>query len=97
MAILKFKKLIADLENNTTTVLSSVTKVASTASNAGTAAVATTAANAGTSAVATTAVKSGSAAYSGTAFGAQRAHWASSGTASLKGTSIWWGTSGIGA
>jgi len=54
MAILKIKKLIEDLENNTTTVLSSVTKIASTA------------ANAGTSAVATTAVKSGSAAYAGT-------------------------------
>ena len=69
MAILKFKKLIADLENNTTTVLSSVTKVASTASNAGTAAVATTAANTGTAAKATSAGRAGTAYYSTTAGG----------------------------
>lgn len=71
MAILKIKKLIEDIENNTSLVLGTVTKVASTAANAGTAAVATTAS------------------YTGTA---RVAHFMSSGTASLYGTSAFAGT-----
>ena len=55
MAIIKFQRLIEDLENNTAQVISSMTKKASTS------------AAAGTSAVATTAVVAGSAAYGGTA------------------------------
>jgi hypothetical protein len=54
MAILKIKKLIQDLENNTTQVLANPV------------AKATSAGRAGTSAVATTAVAAGSAAYAGT-------------------------------
>ena len=55
MALLKMKKLIEDLENNSSLILSSVEKVATTAGNAGTAYLATTAAFAGTSYKATTA------------------------------------------
>lgn len=50
MAIVKVKKLIEDLKNNTSTVLSELTKVASTAANAGTSSYAATAATAGGSA-----------------------------------------------
>lgn len=56
MAILKFKKLIEDLENNTSQVISSVTKLASTASNAGKA---SSAANAGSASYASTAATAG--------------------------------------
>ena len=86
MAILKIKQLIADLENNTTTVLSSMTKLASTATQAGssnyagTVYLATTAGNAG---VASSAVQAGSANYAGTA---RVAHFGSSGTGGLAGT-----------
>ena len=55
MAILKFKKLLEDLENNTSQVLSSVTKVVSKATSAGytgTAYMATSAGNAGTARIA---------------------------------------------
>jgi hypothetical protein len=51
MAILKIKRLIEDLETNSSRVLTSMTKLASTASNAG---VASTAKYAGTSAIAGT-------------------------------------------
>ena len=59
MAILKIKKIIEDLENNTSQVLSSVTKLASTASNSGTAAYATSAGRAGTAMYASSAGTSG--------------------------------------
>jgi hypothetical protein len=71
MAILKFKKLIEDLENNTTQVLSSVTKPASLAT------LATSAGQAGTAYKATSAGQSGT---------SRIAHFASSGTAALSGT-----------
>jgi hypothetical protein len=83
MAILKIKRLIEDLENNTTQVLASVTKPASTASYAGTSYLATSAANAGTSSISGTATKATSAGYAGTS---RVAHFASSGTAALTGT-----------
>jgi hypothetical protein len=67
MAILKFKKLVEDLENNTSQVLSSVSKVATTASYAGTGYFATSAGNSGTSYKATSAGNSGSASYASTA------------------------------
>jgi len=62
MAILKIKKIIEDLENNTSQVLSSVTKLASTASNSGyasSAAYATSAGRAGTAMYASSAATSG--------------------------------------
>jgi len=64
MAILKFKQLKADLENNTSVVLDSMTKTAATA---------------------TLATKATSAGYAGTS---RVAHFASSGTAALAGTSL---------
>lgn len=69
MAILKFKKLIEDLENNTSQVVSSVTKVAATATRA------TSAGYAGTSRV---------------------AHFSSSGTGALSGTSLLYTEAGTG-
>lgn len=65
MAILKIKKLIEDIENNTSLVLGTVTKVATTAGNAGTSAYSDTAGRAGTSLVAHYA-SSGTAAFAGT-------------------------------
>jgi hypothetical protein len=64
MAILKIKKIIEDLENNTSQVLSSVTKLASTASNSG---YATSAGNTGTSMFATSAGEAGTAQFAITA------------------------------
>lgn len=55
MAILKFKKLLEDLESNSSLVMSSLIKVAATASNAG---YATTSAYSGTSYIAGTVVAS---------------------------------------
>jgi hypothetical protein len=80
MAILKFKKLLEDLENNTTTVLGSVTKVTSSAT------LATSAGYAGTSYL------TSSANYAGTS---RVAHYASSGTAAIAGTSVVWSTGGL--
>ncbi len=83
MAILKIKKLIEDIEHNTTLVLSSSVETlvgemsvayATTAGNAGTAYKATSAGNAGTSRV---------------------AHFGSSGTANIAGTSAVWSTGGL--
>lgn len=54
MALNVFKKLKEDLENNTSLVVGTVNKVATTAGNTGTASFATTAGNAGTAAVAAT-------------------------------------------
>lgn len=65
MAILRIKKLIEDLENNTSTVLASMTKLASTATQAGTSSLAASANQAGTTRVAHYA-SSGTAALSGT-------------------------------
>jgi hypothetical protein len=73
MAILKIKRLIEDLENNTTQVLANPVAKATSAGYAGTGAKATSAGYAGTARV---------------------AHFASSGTAALAGTSGWWATSG---
>ena len=67
MAIIKVKKLIEDMERNTSLVLGTVNKAMS-----------------GTAAVATSAVKATSAAYAGTA---RVAHFGSSGTGALSGTS----------
>ena len=61
MSILKIKKLIEDLQNNTSQVLASVTKVAGTASYAGTATKATSAGQAGTAVKATSAGQAGTA------------------------------------
>ena len=77
MAILKFKKLIEDLENNTTQVLASVTKPASTASYAGTSLKATSAGDSGTAYKATSAGNAGTSLI---------AHYGSSGTGKLAGT-----------
>ena len=60
MAILKIKKIIEDLENNTSQVLSSVTKLVSTASNSG---YATSAGRSGTAMFATSAGRAGTAAF----------------------------------
>lgn len=65
MAILRIKKLIEDLENNTSLVLGDLDKIATTAGNAGTAAKATTAGRSGTSLVAHYA-SSGTGALAGT-------------------------------
>ena len=70
MAILKFKQFKADLENNTSVVLDSMTKTAATATLA---------------TLATLATKATSAGYAGTS---RVAHFASSGTAALAGTSL---------
>lgn len=91
MAILKFKKLIEDLENSTTQVLTAVASVtkATSAGYAGTSYKATSAGNAGTGGYATTAAGAGTASfattasYSGTA---RVAHFGSSGTGALSGT-----------
>lgn len=83
MAILKFKKLLEDLENDTHQVLVSDVAKASSAGNAGKA---SSASNAGTSSLAS------SANNSGTSF---VAHYASSGTANLAGTSAVWSTGGL--
>ena len=64
MAILKIKRLIEDLENNSTLVLSAVAK-ATSSGNAGTALKATSAGNSGTTRVAHYA-SSGTAALAGT-------------------------------
>ncbi len=80
MAILKIKKLIEDLELNTTLVLSSMTKLASTATVAG------SAAYSGTGYLATSANYAGS---------SRVAHFASSGTANIAGTSAVWSTGGL--
>lgn len=80
MAILKFKKLIEDLETGSSQVISSVAKTvdkATSAGNSGTAYLATSAGQAGTS------VKATSAGYAGTA---RVAHFGSSGTGGLAGT-----------
>ena len=77
MAILKIKRLIEDLENNSTLVLGTVNKVAQTAGIASTATLAvlaTSASNAGT------ALKATSAAYAGTS---RIAHYGSAGTGAL--------------
>lgn len=55
MAIVKIKKMIEDLENNTSQVLNSVTKVATTAGYAGTSYVASYSSYADTANYATTA------------------------------------------
>ena len=68
MGIVKVKKLIEDLEQNSSFVVGSVTKLTSQATYA------TTAGNAGTARV---------------------AHFASSGTAALAGTSAVWSTGGL--
>ena len=60
MAILKIKKLIQDLENNTTQVLANPVAKATSAGNTGTSSVAVLAT------LATSAGKAGSAAYAGT-------------------------------
>ena len=83
MAILKIKRLIEDLENNTTRVLGTVNKVAQTAGIASTATLAVLATSAG---------KAGTAQFS---TAARNAYYASSGTAVLSGTGVWWNTSGI--
>lgn len=78
MAILKFKKLVEDLQNNTTTVLPSMTYTnAGSAAYAGTSYKATSAGNAGTT------YKASSADYAGTA---RIAHYGSSGTGAIAGT-----------
>ena len=82
MAILKIKRLIEDLENNSTLVLSAVAK-ATSSGNAGTALKATSAGEAGT------ALKATSAGNSGTT---RVAHYASSGTAALAGTNAIYAT-----
>lgn len=66
MAILKIKKIIEDLENNTSQVLSSVTKLVSTASNSGYASSAGNAGTASYSTLAGTAAFATSAGTSGT-------------------------------
>ena len=80
MAILKFKKLIEDLENNTTQVLSTVTK-AGAGAQAGTAAVATLAVLATSAGQAGTAVKATSAGRAGTAYYSTTAGGGTGGTA----------------
>jgi len=67
MAILKIKKLIEDIENGSTQVLSSIGMVATTASYAGTSVKATSAGNAGTALKATSAGNSGTAQFAITA------------------------------
>lgn len=96
MAILKFKKLIEDLENGTTQVISELTianvtnvGIAATVGTAGAIAYATSSGYAGTSSLAT---KASSASYAGTS---RVAHYASSGTAALAGTSAVWSTGGL--
>jgi len=86
MAILKIKRLIEDLENSTTQVLSSSVAKATSAGYGGTAYLATSAGQAGT------AVKATSAGNAGTA---RVAHFASSGTANIAGTSVVWSTGGL--
>jgi len=85
MAILKVKKMIQDLENGTTQVLSTLTianvtnvGIAATVGTAGVVSLATSAANAGTASKATSAGNAGT---------ARVAHWGSSGTGALAGTS----------
>jgi hypothetical protein len=99
MAILKFKKMIEDLETGSTQVLATLTIAnvttvgyATSVGTAGVMALATSAANAGSSSFATTASKAGSAAQAGTA---RVAHYASSGTANIAGTSAHWSTGGL--
>lgn len=67
MAIKAVKRLIEDLENNTDQVISDVTKLASTATVAGSAAYAGTAYLASSAAYAGTAYLASSAAFAGTA------------------------------
>jgi hypothetical protein len=68
MAILKIKRLIEDLENSTTQVLSSSVAKATSAGYGGTAYLATSAGNAGSSSYASTSAIAGTAPYSGTAY-----------------------------
>lgn len=83
MAILKFKKLIEDLENNTSQVISSVSKTSDTATYATSAGYSGTSYKATSAGVAGTSVKATSAGYAGTA---RVAHFGSSGTGGLAGT-----------
>ena len=100
MAILKFKKMIEDLQNGTTQVLSTLTianvtnvGIAATVGTAGVVSLATSAANAGTSSVATLAVLATSAGNAGTSL---VAHYGSSGTAKIAGTSGFWSSGSLG-
>jgi len=88
MAILKVKKMIEDLENGSTQVLSTLTianvtnvGIAATVGTAGVVSLASSAANAGTASVADYSKSAG------TSGRAEIANWASSGTAALAGTS----------
>ena len=107
MAILKFKKLLEDLQNDTRQVLTGEIAKATSSGKAGTASMSITAGTAVFSAGATTAGKAASAsgaATAGTAIFAAgattaglaaKAYFGSSGTGALPGTGAWWGTSGI--
>lgn len=95
MALLKFKKLLEDLETGSKQVFTGTVKTASGATLATSAGVAGSAAYAGTSYLTTSAGVAGSAAYAGTVYKATSAgnagtslvaHYASSGTAALAGT-----------
>jgi hypothetical protein len=93
MAILKVKKMIEDLETGSVQVLSTLTidtvtnvGYASTVGTAGVMALATSAANAGSSSYASTASRAGT---------SRVAHFASSGTANIAGTSAHWSTGGL--
>lgn len=90
MAILKIKRLIEDLENNTTQVLQSAVASVTYASSAGQSGTAYKATSAGYTG---TAVKATSAGYAGTA---RVAHFASSGTGGLSGTSLLYTEAGTG-
>jgi hypothetical protein len=98
MAILKIKRLIEDLENDSHQVLANHVAKATSAGNTGTASLASSASYAGTAVKATssgyagTSMKATSAANTGTA---RVAHFASSGTANIAGTSSVWSTGGL--
>jgi hypothetical protein len=89
MAILKIKRLIEDLENDSHQVLANHVAKATSAGNTGTASLATLASSAS---YAGTSMKATSAARTGTAY---VAHFASSGTANIAGTSEVWSTGGL--
>lgn len=98
MAILKIKRLLEDLENNTTQILVNPVAKATSAGYGGTAYLATSAGQAGTSYLSTSAGQAGTAAYASTASRAGTsfvAHYASSGTANIAGTSAVWSTGGL--
>lgn len=80
MAILKFKKLIEDLQDNTSQVIPAITKLVAKATSAGYSGTSTLA---DTATLATSAGKAGSAAYAGTT---RIAHYGSSGTGAIAGT-----------